>query len=90
MLVGKKKTQFLLFFYSPNLDLTHMATLKVVEGFQALPLHQLSSSVDSRALDVIAKDMPILYQWPLGHIVNEVAAITSPIWIILFFKTKQL
>ena len=58
-----------------------MATLKVVEGFQALPLHQLPSSVDSRALNVIAKDMPILYRWPLGHIVNrhvvnEVAAIT--------------
>ena len=26
--------------------------------------------VDSRALDIIAKDMPILYRWPLGHIVK--------------------
>ena len=70
-----------------------MTTLKVVEGFQALPLHQLPStpsSVDPRALDIIAKDTPILYQWPLGHIVNEVAAITNLVWIILFYKTKQL
>ena len=43
-----------------------------------------------QALDVIAKDTPILYRWPLGRIVNKVAAITSFVWIILFFKTKQL
>ena len=91
--VGKKKasvcsTVFLQL--STNLDLPHMATLEVFEGFQALPLHQLPFRVDPRALDVIAKDTPILYRWPLGHIVNEVAAITSLVWIILFFKTKEL
>ena len=48
-----------------------LATLEVVEGFQALPLHQLlstPSSVDPRVLDVIAKGMPILYPTD-GHLV---------------------
>ena len=54
--VGKKKTSVSTVWQRPNLDLPHMGTLKVVEGFQALPLHQLLSSVDPRALDVIAKD----------------------------------
>ena len=58
-------------------DITNMPTLKIIVCLQALPLHQLLLSKNSRALDKIAKNVSILDRWPPSLVIFEICHISE-------------
>ena len=50
-------------FFTPDSIRLHVFTLKIIVRIETLPLHQLTSCVEARALDEVAKDVAIFNQW---------------------------
>ena len=61
--------------YPVYFDITHVATLKVVVCFHALPLKELRSSECSWSINKVTENVSVLYRRQTSHIILEFIAI---------------